>query len=76
MAGASSARTITVSEDRTPKPVEDAAADASVGGRKAVVQTIQPRPRDGASDRPVDIMDLPAAANAGAEAKPVRPVGP
>ena len=76
IAGFSPARTITVSEDRTPKPVEDAPADGSVGGRNPMIQTIQPRPRDGASDRLIDIMDLPAAGSPGLETKPLRPTGP
>ena len=77
MAGFSNGRTITVSEERTPKPIEDASADGSIGGRKATTQLIQPRPRNATSDRPVDIMDLPpAAGSAGVEAKPLRPAGP
>jgi hypothetical protein len=41
-----------------PRPVDDAAADASPAGGKPAAQTIQPRGA-GASSRPVDITDLP-----------------
>jgi hypothetical protein len=73
--GVATSRTLTPSEDRLPRPVDDS-ADGSAGGRKTIVQTIQPRTKGDASDRPVDIMDLPKAESTAAEVKPLRPAGP
>ena len=52
-------RTVAAGDDRMPRPVDDAAADGSGAGRKPIVRTLQPRGSDDASNRPVDIMDLP-----------------
>jgi hypothetical protein len=46
-------------EDRTPRPVDDTAADGGAAGRKPIISTIQPRVKDEASNRPTDIADLP-----------------
>jgi hypothetical protein len=48
-------------DDRLPKPVDDTGGDRSPSSRQTVVGTLQPRVRDSASDRPVDITDLPKA---------------
>jgi hypothetical protein len=74
--GISTSRTIGSSDDRTPRPVDDAPADAATGGRKPIIQTIQPRPRDDASNRRIDISDLPKADGTTAEVRPTQPVGP
>ena len=42
-----------------PRPVDDPPADASLSGRQPIVRTLQPRAKDGSSDRSVDIVDLP-----------------
>ena len=52
-------RTVAAGDDRTPRPVDDAAADGSVAEQKPIVRTLQPRGGNDASNRPVDIMDLP-----------------
>jgi hypothetical protein len=48
-------------DDRLPGPVDDTAGNGSASNRQTMVRTLQPRVRDNASDRPVDIMDLPNA---------------
>jgi hypothetical protein len=73
--GVVTSRAIAPSEDRTPGPVDDS-TDVSVAGRKTIIQTIQPRTKGEASDRLINITDLPKAENTGAEVKPVRPAGP
>jgi hypothetical protein len=46
-------------DDRGPRPVDDSAAEGSLSGRKPIVRTLQPRAKDDAADRSVDIVDLP-----------------
>ena len=45
--------------DRIPRPIDDTRADVGLTGRKPIVRTIHPRTSDDASNRPVDITDLP-----------------
>jgi hypothetical protein len=52
-------RSVAAGDDRTPRPVDDAAADGNAVERKAIVGTLQPRSGNDASNRPVDILDLP-----------------
>jgi hypothetical protein len=52
-------RTAVAGDDRMPGPVDDSAADGSIAGRKPIIRTIQPRTSNEASNRPVDILDLP-----------------
>jgi hypothetical protein len=58
-------RTIASGDDRMPRPVDDTTADASLSGRKPIIRTIQPRVSDDASNRAVDIMDLPKTPASG-----------
>ena len=49
-------------DDRSPRPIDDTGAEASLAGREPTVRTLQPRARDDASSRPIlDITDLPKA---------------
>jgi hypothetical protein len=52
-------RTVAASSDRMPRPVDDTVAPSNAAGQKPIIRNIEPRTRDDASDRPVDIMDLP-----------------
>jgi hypothetical protein len=55
----------TSAEDRMPRPLDDAAASGGVAGRSPIIRTIQPRASAEASDRPVDIADLPKTPTGG-----------
>ena len=55
----SATRTVAAGDDRMPRPVDDAAADGSLAAQKPIVRTLQPRGAGDASNRPVDILDLP-----------------
>jgi hypothetical protein len=48
-------------DDRMPKPVDDSPAAGGQTNQPPITRTIQPRGVDDASNRPVDIMDLPAS---------------
>ena len=74
--GVSTSRTIGPSDDRTPRPVDDTLTDGGAGGRKPIIQTIQPRARDDAASRRIDISDLPKADDTGAQVRLIQPVGP
>jgi hypothetical protein len=76
MVGVSASRTVGPPDDRTPKPVDDTLADGGAAGRKAFVQTIQPRVKDDASSRPINITDLPKADGSSADVRLIQPTGP
>ena len=59
MMGVSNSSAGRSSTDRMPRPVEEAAAAGGAAGAKTIAPAIPPRGRDDASDRPVDIADLP-----------------
>jgi hypothetical protein len=42
-----------------PRPVDDPPAEASLSGRQPILRTLQPKGKDDAADRSVDIVDLP-----------------
>lgn len=46
-------------EDRMPRPVDNATTGNSPAVRQPITRTIEPRPKDDASSRPIDITDLP-----------------
>ena len=52
-------RTSNAAADRAPRPVDDTGVEGNASGRKPIISTIQPRAKDDASDRSVDIVDLP-----------------
>ena len=62
---AAATRTSTAGDDRMPRPVDDTAADGSLSGGKADIRLVQPRVNDDASNRAVDIMDLPKTPASG-----------
>ena len=52
-------RPATVDDSRMPGPVDDTADGQDLSGRKPITRDFQPRARNGVSDRPRDIADLP-----------------
>jgi hypothetical protein len=74
--GVSTNRTIGPADDRTPRPVDDTSANANAGGQKLIVRTLQPRPKDDASGRPIDIADLPTVPGSGTEVRLTQPARP
>jgi hypothetical protein len=57
--------TSTAADDRMPRPLDETLTQGSSAVRKPIVRTLQPRGSDNATDRPIDITDLPKTPASG-----------